>query len=114
MFCYFKLSSSYNIFHTELEKLKTLLKQNGYPRRFLDHCFQIFLNKISHPPVKPLTVPRLLLSLVLPFTRNHGREIRQQVTKLLLSAYSHLQIHIAFHPVSHLTFYILKIIYHSN
>ena len=43
MFRYFKLSSSYDIFHAELEKLKTLLKQNGYPHRFLDHCFPIFL-----------------------------------------------------------------------
>ena len=103
MFRYFKLSSSYDIFHAELEKLKTLLKQNGYPRRFLDHCFRIFLNKISHPPVKPLTAPRLLLSLVLPFTGNHGLQIRQQVTKLLSSAYPHLQIRIAFRPVSRLS-----------
>ena len=49
--------------------------------------FKFFLNKISHPPVKPLTVPRLLLSLVLPFTRNYGLQIHQQVTKLLFSLF---------------------------
>ena len=65
--------------------------------------FRFFLNQISHPPVKPLTAPRLLLSLVLPFTGNHGLQIRQQVTKLLSSAYPHLQIRIAFRPVSRLS-----------
>ena len=37
--------------YEELEKRRTFLKLNGYPDRFLDHCFKTFLNKIFHLPV---------------------------------------------------------------
>ena len=45
VFRYFNLSSSYILFHEELEKLGKFMKLNCYPDRFLDHCFKTFLNK---------------------------------------------------------------------
>ena len=48
------------------------LLQNGYPEQFLDHCFRTFLSKVFDSPIKQLTAPKLQISLVLPFTDNHG------------------------------------------
>ena len=66
------ISLSYSSFDDQLEKLKILLMRSGYPVKILDHCFQMFLDKIFNLPGTILTVPKLSLSLILPFTGDHG------------------------------------------
>ena len=66
------ISLSYSSFDDELEKLKILLMRYGYPSKFLDYCFQMFLDKIFNLPGTILTAPKLSLSLILPFTGDHG------------------------------------------
>ena len=45
----FKISSSYIIFHNELEKIKILLQKNMYPTSIIDNQIKTFLDK--HFPV---------------------------------------------------------------
>ena len=41
----FKISSSYIIFHNELEKIKILLQKNLYPKSVIDNQIKTFLEK---------------------------------------------------------------------
>ena len=41
----FKISSSYIIFHNELEKIKILLQKNMYPKSVIDNQIKTFLDK---------------------------------------------------------------------
>ena len=70
-----------------------------YPERFLDHCFCTFLSKVFDSAIKQLTAPKLQFSLVLPFTGNHGLQIRKQLLKIVSSAYPHISLRIVFRPV---------------
>ena len=103
LFRYFNLCSSYAIFHKELIKFKTLLRQNGYPDRFIDHCVHTFLKKIFSPSTKASTVSKLKIFLVLPFTGNHSLQIRQQLNKLISSAYPQINLRIIFRPACRIT-----------
>ena len=41
----FKISSSYTIFHNELEKVEILLQKNIYPKNVIDNQIKTFLDK---------------------------------------------------------------------
>ena len=47
---YFKICSSYQLFHAEVLKLKNVLLRNGYPEAFLDRCIRVFLDRLFSPP----------------------------------------------------------------
>ena len=98
LFRYFNLCSSSATFHDELQCFQTLLNQNGCPSRFVEKCIRDFLDKTFSPPVKQNTAPKYLLSFLLPFTGNHALQIRQQLIKLMLSAYPHINLRIIFRP----------------
>ena len=46
LFRYFNISSSYAIFHAEIEKFRQIMTKNGYPEKFFDEVVRSFLNKI--------------------------------------------------------------------
>ena len=85
------------------QRFRTLLKQNGYPSRFVEKCIREFLDKTFSPPVKQSSAPKYLLSFLLPFTGYHALQIRQQLTKLMSSAYPHISICIIFRPTFRLS-----------
>ena len=41
----FRLCSSYENFHREIETLKSIFKHNNYPKNFVDQFINTFLNK---------------------------------------------------------------------
>ena len=41
----FRLCSSYENFHREIETLKSIFKDNNYPKNFVDQFINTFLNK---------------------------------------------------------------------
>ena len=55
-------------FHSEISSLKSVFKSNGYPKNFLDSCINYFLDKLLVKNKVSLTVPKLQLVGVLPFT----------------------------------------------
>ena len=42
----FRLCSSYENFHREIETLKSIFKHNNYPQNFVNQCIKKFLNKL--------------------------------------------------------------------
>ena len=41
----FKLCSKFERFHQEIDKLKTVFENNGYPKNFVDFCIKKYLDK---------------------------------------------------------------------
>ena len=42
----FKLCSNFERFHQEIDKLKTIFENNGYPKSFIDFCINKYLDKV--------------------------------------------------------------------
>ena len=42
----FKLCSNFERFHQEIDKLKTISENNGYPKSFVDFCIKKYLDKV--------------------------------------------------------------------
>ena len=55
---YFKICSSYHIFHSEVIKLKNFLTNNGYPTPFFDLCLGKFLDKVFSVSAKNYNVTK--------------------------------------------------------
>ena len=96
---YFKICSSYYLFHAEVVKLKTFLINNGYPKNFLDRCTCSFLNRIFAPTntnTNTDTTNKNSIYFSIPFTGKHALQLRTQLTKLCSSAFPHLSLRIIF------------------
>ena len=94
---YFKICSSYHLFHSELLNLKKLLLNNGYPDTFLDSCIRVFLDKLFSPPTRNSNTPdKTVLNFSLPFTGSHSLQIRTQIAKLCSSAFPHFTVRFIF------------------
>ena len=63
-----KLGSSMEKFHLDISCLKSVFKSNGYPKNFIDWWIKIFLDKLFAKNKVKLTVPKLQLVCVLPYT----------------------------------------------
>ena len=111
LFRYFNISSSYAIFHAEVEKFKKIMNLNGYLEKFFDRIVRSFLNKIFEKPSstsEPIEPKRIVL-FTLPFSGLHSVQIRNQINKLFSSAYPHIQIRCIFRPMQRLsTFFRFK------
>ena len=95
----FNICSSYEIFNVELEKLKQILLNNGYPSRFIDCCVKSFLDKIPlNATNKPQTASKRTIYFSLPYTGQHFTQIRTQLRKLLSSAYPQIDIRFIARP----------------
>ena len=63
----FRLCSSYENFHREIETLKLIFKHNNYPQNFVNQCIKKFLNKLFIKKDLKLMVPKKELTFVLPY-----------------------------------------------
>ena len=61
LFRYFNISSSYAIFHAEIEKFRQIMTKNGYPDKFFDKIVRSFLNKIFEKAPTELIAPKRLV-----------------------------------------------------
>ena len=67
LFRFFKICSSMQNFHIELEQLRSILKCNNYPANAIDQCIKIFLDELHVPKQIVPTVPKRELLVVFPF-----------------------------------------------
>ena len=101
---YFNICSSYqSLFHCELQNFKQIFSLNGYPTSLIDNCIRTFLDKIFSP--KPLvhSCSKKILFFCIPYTGQHGLQIRTQLHKLLSKAYPHISIRFVFRPTCRLS-----------
>ena len=63
----FSFCSDFRKFHHEIDKLKSILYKNSYPRDLVDKCIKKLLDKIQAPKSVVSTVPKEGLIIALPY-----------------------------------------------
>ena len=78
----FQITSSYKIVYKEIEKLKTIMIKNAYPRPFLDKVIKYFLDKRFN--VKPVcdTANKYKARITLPYLGKTSEVLRTQLKDL--------------------------------
>ena len=66
-------------FHQEINILKSVIKNNGYPKKLIDSCIKKFLDKLFVKNGVSLTVPKLQLVCALPCTGKSSFDLRVRV-----------------------------------
>ena len=95
----FHLTSSSELFHKEVERLREILAKNAYPLEFIDQCITSFLNKqykntktLSTATVEPKTI-----TVMLPFLGKVSLEIRNRIRKYVKKYVSNCcKLHVIF------------------
>ena len=72
----FKLRSNFELFHREIDKLKTVFKSNGYPTRFADPCMKKYLDNVFVRKEVVLKTSKKELICVVPFIGNKSLQLR--------------------------------------
>ena len=68
-------------FHQKTSSLKSVFKSNGYLNNFIDSCIKHFLDKLFVKNKVSLTVPKLQLVCVLPYTGKSALNLRARLIR---------------------------------
>ena len=95
LFRFFKVCSSMENFHIEIELLRSIFKCNNYPVNIIDQYIKKFFDKLYAPkPIVP-TVPKKELLGVLPYLKTFSLNLRKRlyksVTTIQYKSYSSVQ-----------------------
>ena len=88
----FSLCSDFIKFHHEIDKLKSILYKNSYPRDLVDKCIKEFLDKILAPKPVVSTVPKKNLVIALPYLGKFSLQIRTRINRIMRNKLPHCNI----------------------
>ena len=74
-----KLCSNFEPFHQEIDKLKTIFKNNGYLKRFVDLCVKKYLDKVFIKKEVVLKASKKELICVFSFIGNKSLQLRTRL-----------------------------------
>ena len=97
LFRFFKICSSMENFHIEIEHLRSTVKCNNYPVNIIDQCIKKFLDKLYTPKQIVLTVPKKELLVVLPFLGKFSLNLRKRLYKAVSKSLPQCSIKVIFH-----------------
>ena len=94
----YNICSSYFDLHKELDFLKNILKNNGYPINFINTYIGQQLSKLylAAPSKLSENIKRPVLYIPLTFTGQQSINIKKDISKLLCSTYPQIDIKIYF------------------
>ena len=76
------ICSNLQLFHIEVEKLKTILQKNMYPIKMIENCVRLFQNKIHKPKLQDDGNEEIkVVRLVLPFLGKQSLELKKVLLK---------------------------------
>ena len=75
----FKLCSNFELFHQEIDKLKTIFKTNGYPKSFADLCIKKYFQKVFIKKKVVLTASKKEVICFLPFIGYKSLQLRNRL-----------------------------------
>ena len=81
LFQFFKICSSMENFHIEIELLRSSFKCNNYPVNIIDQCIKKFFDKLYVPKQIVPTVPKKELLVVLPYLGTFSLNLRKRLYK---------------------------------
>ena len=79
----FRLCSSYESFHREIETLKLIFKHNNYPQNNVNQCIKKFLNKLFIKKDLNFMVPKRELIFVLPYLGKLSLDLRTRCRRTI-------------------------------
>ena len=96
LFRCFSSCSDFIKFHHEIDKLKSTLYKNSYPRDLIDKCIKEFLDKIL--TLKPVvsTVPKKELIITLTYLGKLSLQIRTRINRIMKNKLPYRNIQFVF------------------
>ena len=104
----FKISSSYIIFHNELEKIKILLQKNMYPKSVIDNQIKTFLDKQFTVDSVTTSEKQKTLHYSLPYIGHFSHVTRKKLRHICERFCKDINIKIAFSPLKLSSFFSCK------
>ena len=89
----YHLSSSFFIFHSELQFLSNFFSSNGYPLQLFERLTSQFLNKVNSPKPTVLTVPKLPFFFSAPYYNDQSSSQIQSLVSSLSTFYPQVQFY---------------------
>ena len=96
LFRCFSLCSDFIKFHHEIDKLKSILYKNSYPRDLVDKCIKEFFDKILAPKPVVSTVPKKNLVIALPYLGKLSLQIRTRINRIMKNKLPYCNIRFVF------------------
>ena len=96
LFLFFKLCSSMENFHIEVELLKSIFKCSNYPVNAMDQCVKKFLDKLYVPKQIVPTVPKKELLVFLPYLGAFSLNLRKGLYKSVSKSLPQCNIKVIF------------------
>ena len=90
------IKSDFIKFHHEIDKLKSILYRNSYPRDLVDKCIKEFLDKILAPKPVVSTVPKKNLVIGLPYLGKLSLQIRTRINRIMKNKLPYCNIRFVF------------------
>ena len=100
LFRCFSLCSDFIKFHHEIDKLKSILYKNSYPRDLIDKCIKEFLDKTLIPKPVVSTVPKKDLIIALPYLGKLSFQIRTRINRIMKNKLSYCNVQFVFQTKS--------------
>ena len=92
----FSICSTWHLFHEEIKKLTSFFTNNGYPLTTFNNILKEFLDKKVKTSPKLISVPKDIKYVSLPFYGHCSYLIRNQLLKILNSAYPQVAFRFVF------------------
>ena len=104
----FKISSSYIIFHNELEKVKILLQKNTYPKSVIDNQIKTFLDKQFTVDSGTISKKQKSLHYSLPYIGHFSHVTKKKLKHICGRFCKDIDISIVFSPLKLSSFFSCK------
>ena len=82
--------------HHEIDKLKSILQKNSYPRYLVDKCIKEFLGKILAPKPVVSAAPKKGLVIALPYLGKLPLQIRTRIYRIMKNKLRYCNIRFVF------------------
>ena len=103
LFRFFKICSSMENFHIEVELLRSIFKCNNYPVNIIDQCIKKFFDKLYVPKQIVPTVPKKELLVVLPYLGTFSLNLRKLLYKSVSKSLPRCNIKVIFQSKNRLS-----------
>ena len=96
LFRCFSFCSDFVKFHHEIDKLKSILSKNSYPRDLIDKCIKESLDKILTLKRVVSEVPKRDLIIALPYLGKLSLQRRTRINRIMKNKLAHCNVQFAF------------------
>ena len=103
LFRVFKICSSMENFHIEVQRLRSIFKCNNYPFNITDQCIKKFLGKLYVPKQIVPAVPKRELPAALTFLGKHSLNLRKHLHKSVSKSLRQCNIKVIFQSKNRLS-----------